>query len=95
MVFNYLFHPLFYGRSCFAIETSIFKHVSTKFFCPIRFIVVLRQINASELSISFHEATQDHHIQTLIDILARPTKMLSGALLLLLDGRKRRTIAID
>ena len=34
----------------------------------------LRQINASELSISFHEATEDHHIQTLIDILAEATK---------------------
>ena len=34
----------------------------------------LRQINSSELNISFHEATEDHHIQTLIDILAESTK---------------------
>ena len=34
----------------------------------------LRQINDSELSITLHEATEDHHIQTLIDILSEVTK---------------------
>jgi glycine dehydrogenase len=34
----------------------------------------LRKINKNELSVTFHEATEDHHIQTLIDIIAEATK---------------------
>lgn len=33
----------------------------------------LRKINKNELSVTFHEATEDHHIQTLIDIVAEVT----------------------
>ena len=34
----------------------------------------LRKINKNELSVTFHEATEDHHIQTLIDIVAEVTR---------------------
>ena len=33
----------------------------------------LRKINKNELSATFHEATEDHHIQTLIDVVAEVT----------------------
>ena len=34
----------------------------------------LRKIDKNELSVTFHEATENHHIQTLIDIVAEVTK---------------------
>ena len=34
----------------------------------------IRQINNNELSITFHEATEDHHVQILIDIISEATK---------------------